>query len=130
MNLSPRQLRLFVLLAQSLSFSRTADQLCVSQPTLSKLVREIEEAMGVRLFERTTRSVKLTVDGEALLGVARRVVVDYEAGCTELEQMVRHRSHGLAIAALPTLAATLLPELVAQLRQEVPDAVVRIHDVV
>lgn len=130
MNLSPRQLRIFVSLAQSLNFSRSADQLCVSQPTLSKLVREIEAAMGVRLFERTTRSVKLTVDGEALLGVARRMTEDFQAGLTELEQMVRHRSHGLAIAALPTLAATLLPELVAQLQQEVPDAIVRIHDVV
>jgi DNA-binding transcriptional LysR family regulator len=130
MNPSPRQLRIFVALAESLNFSRTAEQLCVSQPTLSKLVREIEEGMGVRLFERSTRSVKLTVDGEALLGVARRVLVDYEAGVLELEQMVRHRSHGLAIAALPTLAATLLPELVARLQQDVPDAIVRIHDVV
>jgi DNA-binding transcriptional LysR family regulator len=130
MNLSPRQLRIFVSLAESLNFSRTADQLCVSQPTLSKLVREIEAGMGVRLFERSTRSVKLTVAGEALLGVARRVLLDYEAGVTELEQVLRHRSHGLAIAALPTLAATLLPELVAQLQKEVPDAIVRIHDVV
>lgn len=130
MNLSPRQLRIFVSLAQSLNFSRTADQLCVSQPTLSKLVREIEEAIGVRLFERSTRSVKLTVHGEALLAVARRMMEDYEAGLLELEQMVRHRSHGLSIAALPTLAATLLPQLVAQLREEVPDAIVRIHDVV
>lgn len=130
MNLSPRQLRIFVSLAQSLNFSRTAEQLCVTQPALSKLVRDIEEGMGVRLFERTTRSVKLTVDGEALLGVARRVMDDYQAGLTELEQVVRHRSHGLAVAALPTLAATVLPSLVAQLQQEVPDAIIRIHDVV
>lgn len=130
MNLSPRQLRIFVSLAQSLSFSRTADQLCVSQPTLSKLVREIEEVVGVRLFERTTRTVRLTTDGEALLGIARRVSDDYEAGLGLLEQVVRHRSHGLAIAALPTLAATVLPRLVARLQAEVPDAIVRIHDVV
>lgn len=130
MNPSPRQLRIFLSLAESLSFSRTADQLCMSQPSLSKLVREFETGLGVRLFERSTRSVRLTDAGEALLGLARRVLVDYESGVTELEQMVRHRSHGLAIAALPTLAATLLPDLVAQLRTEVPDAIVRIHDVV
>ena len=47
MNLSTRQLRMFVLLAQTLSFSRTADQMCVTQPTLSKLVRDIEQSMGV-----------------------------------------------------------------------------------
>src|SRR5690606_3344082 len=106
MNPSPRQLRIFVSLAESLNFSRTADELFVSQPSLSKLVREFEAGLGVRLFERNTRSVKLTDAGEALLGVARRVLGDYEAGVTEIEQMVRHRSHGLTIAALPTLAAT------------------------
>ena len=130
MNLSPRQFKIFLSLAQSLNFSRAAGKLCVTQPALSKLVREIERTVGMRLFERTTRSVKLTADGEAFLGVVQRVMEGYEAGLTELEQMVRHRSHGLAIAALPTLAAMLLPELVAQLQTEVPDAIVRIHDVV
>ncbi|MES2976024.1 MAG: LysR family transcriptional regulator [Pseudomonadota bacterium] len=130
MNLSPRQLHIFVFLAQSLSFSRTAAHFCVSQPTLSKLVRDIEQTWGVRLFERTTRAVSLTVDGEALLGVARRVVAEYDAGSAELEQVLRHRSRGLAIAALPTLAALLLPELVARLHEDVPDANIRIHDVV
>lgn len=130
MNLSPRQLRIFVALAHSLNFSRVANQLCVSQPTLSKLVQDIEQTVGVRLFDRTTRTVKLTVHGEALLNVARRMMEDYESGLSELEQLVRSRSKVLSIAALPTLAATLLPQLVAQLRQEVPDAIVRIHDVV
>lgn len=130
MNLSPRQLRVFVSLAQSLSFSRTASLFFVSQPTLSKTVREIEEAMGVRLFERTTRSVSLTVDGAALLAVARRVVTEFDAGVIELEQVVRHRSHGLTIAALPSLAAMLLPDLIAELQNEVPDAIVRINDVI
>jgi LysR family transcriptional regulator, carnitine catabolism transcriptional activator len=130
MNLSPRQLRIFVYLAQTLSFSRTADHFCVSQPTLSKLVKEIEESVGVRLFERTTRTVRLTDDGDAMVGVARRVVENFDGGMTELAQVRRHRSHGLSIAAMPTLAATLLPELVAELQRDVPDAIVRIHDVV
>lgn len=130
MNLTPRQLQVFVFLAQTLSFSRTADAFHVAQPTLSKTVREIEEAMGVRLFERTTRTVRLTVDGEALLPLARRLVADLDAGMTELEEVLRARSHGLAIAALPTLAATLLPPIVARIREEEPRSVIRIHDVV
>lgn len=130
MNLNPRQLRIFLSVAQSLNFSRAADELCVSQPTLSKQMREFESSLGVCLFERTTRAVKLTADGEALLGVARRVMADYEAGLTEMEQVVRHRSQVLAVAALPTLVATLLPLLVAQLQKERPASIVRIHDVV
>lgn len=116
-------------LAQSLSFSRTADHFCIAQPTLSKLVREIEEEVGVRLFERTTRSVKLTADGEALIGVASRVTHEFDTGVTEFEEVARRRTQRLSIAALPTLAAMVLPEPIAALRAEMPNAFVRIHDV-
>ena len=129
MNLSPRQLKIFVSLAQSLNFSRTADQFCIAQPTLSKIVREFEEEIGVRLFERTTRSVKLTADGEALVAVASRVTQEFEVGITEFEELARRRTQRLSIAALPTLAATMLPTPIAALRAESPNAFIRIHDV-
>ena len=116
-------------LAQSLSFSRTAGHFCITQPTLSKLVRDIEDEVGVRLFERTTRSVKLTADGEALVGVATRVTQEFDTGVTEFEEMARRRTQRLSIAALPTLAAMVLPAPVAALRAEMPNAFVRIHDV-
>ena len=129
MNLSPRQLKIFVSLAQSLNFSRTAEQFCVAQPTLSKIVRELEAEIGVRLFERTTRSVKLTADGEALVAVASRVTQEFETGITEFEEVARRRTQRLSIAALPTLAATVLPSPIAALRAEWPNAFIRIHDV-
>lgn len=129
MNLSPRQLRVFVALAQSLSFSRTAEHFCVSQPTLSKIVRTIELELGVALFERTTRTVKLTPDGEALVPVAARLAADFDTGLTELAEVARRRTHRIAVAALPTLAALLLPSAIAALRREVPNALVRVHDV-
>ena len=129
MNVSPRQLRIFVSLAQSLNFSRTAEQFCVAQPTLSKIVREIEQEVGVQLFERTTRSVKLTADGEALVGVAIRVTQEFAIGLAEFEDVARRRIQRLSIAALPTLAAMVLPGPVAALRTEMPNAFIRIHDV-
>ena len=129
MNVSPRQLRIFVSLAQSLNFSRTAEQFCVAQPTLSKIVREIEQEIGVQLFERTTRSVKLTADGEALVGVAIRVTQEFAVGLAEFEDVARRRIQRLSIAALPTLAAMVLPGPVAALRTDMPNAFIRIHDV-
>lgn len=121
---------MFVLLANSLSFSRTAEDLHVTQPTLSKLVKDLEETLHVRLFERNTRNVRLTRDGQALLEVAGRVVSQYEAGLQELEQIVRHRSNRVAIAALPTLAAALLPAIIAKLRRTAPAARISVHDLV
>lgn len=129
MNLSPRQLKIFVSLAHSLNFSLTADAFCVTQPTMSKLIREIEEEVGARLFERTTRSVQLTPEGDALLEVATRVSNAFEQGITELEAVARHHAQRLSVAALPTLAAMLLPPLVRRLREQTPNAFIRVHDV-
>ena len=61
MNVTPRQLRIFLSLAQSLNFSRTAEQFFVTQPSLSKAVKDLEEELGVPLFERSTRSVRMTL---------------------------------------------------------------------
>ncbi|SOE50835.1 Transcriptional regulators, LysR family [plant metagenome] len=129
MNLSPRQLKIFVSLAHSLNFSQTADAFCVTQPTMSKLIREIEEEVGARLFERTTRSVQLTPEGDALLEVATRVSNAFEQGITELEEVARNHAQRLSVAALPTLAAMLLPPLVRKLREQTPNAFIRVHDV-
>lgn len=129
MHLSPRQLKILVTLARTLSFSRTADVFHVTQPTLTKVVHEIEAAVGVQVFERTIRSVRLTREGEELLPVVQRLVRDFESGISELEGVARRRNQRLSVAALPTLAAMLLPLPVAALRRGHPGAVVKVHDV-
>ncbi|MBV7485424.1 LysR family transcriptional regulator [Bordetella sp. BOR01] len=129
MNLSPRQLRIFIYLAESLSFSRTAAQFCVTQPRLSRIVREIEAEIGVRLFDRNTRNVTLTEEGASLTVVASRIAHEFDAGITELDEIARRNTQRIAIAALPTVAAALLPPAVAALRQEMPRARIKVHDV-
>lgn len=128
MNITPRQLKIFVALAASLNFSRTASQLHITQPTLSKLLREIEETVGFRLFDRTTRSVSLTEDGAALLGTAVRMLEHYDQGIAEMSERAHRHAQRLSIAALPTLAAMFLPQAVARLQVSHPNAGIRIHD--
>lgn len=130
MNLTPKELGIFVSLASSLNFGQTAERFFVTQPTMSKMVRNIEDKLGVRLFERTTRSVALTAQGRELLDVASRIVDDYENGLTELAEVARKRAQRLSVAALPSLAATLLPGLVAELRRKLPRCLINIHDVI
>ena len=127
MNLSPRQLKILVVLARTLSFSRTAELFHVTQPSLTKIVHGIEAEVGVQLFDRTTRSVRLTREGEDLIPVAQRLVQDYDTGISELAGLARRRNQRLAVAA-PTLAAMLLPHhRIAASR--VARAVVKVHDV-
>ena len=112
MNLTTRQLRIFVLLAETLSFQRTAEMLHVTQPTLSKLLKETEETLGVKLFERTTRMVRLSREGQDILDTARKITALHEKGMLELDQRLRDRNNQVAIAALPTLAASIIPLLI------------------
>jgi DNA-binding transcriptional LysR family regulator len=78
MNITSRQLKAFLLTARYQSFSRAADQLFVTQSGMSVLVRELEEQLGFRLFERTTRKVVLTEFGSRFLPVADRSLLELE----------------------------------------------------
>lgn len=67
----------FVALSESLNFSATASQLSISQPALSNHIQALEEELGVKLFERTRRSVALTKEGRLLLADARNLLDQY-----------------------------------------------------
>ena len=128
MNIAPRQLRIFLSLAESLNFSRTAQQFFITQPSLSKAVKDLETELGVALFERSTRSVRLTPAGEELVPMARRVIGEYDTGLRHLRDRAEHEAHRIAMAALPSLASVLLPGVCAALEQHYPHAQISLFD--
>jgi DNA-binding transcriptional LysR family regulator len=87
-----RHLRYFVAVAEALSFRRAAEMLHIAQPPLSAQIKSLEQQLSVRLFERTTRSVRLTHAGKVFLEEARAVL----AASLQAEQRVRDAEHGLA----------------------------------
>lgn len=119
---------MFVALAESLSFSRTAEQLFMTQPALSKAIRDIEGTLGLPLFERTTRSVQLTEGGAKLQSVARTVVGEYDAGLQRLRTSAQQAALQLSIAALPSFAHALMPSVCAALEREHPAVQITVHD--
>lgn len=129
MNLSPRQLRIVISLAETRSFSRTAEDFSVTQPALSRIVKGIEEEIGAPLFLRTTRSVVLTREGGSLVQVARRVVENYDDGLRAMQGIVQRQASRLSVAALPSLAAMLLPAVAHAVREADPSAQLHIRDV-
>ncbi len=128
MNISPRHLRIFLAIAQSLSFSRTAEQFFVTQPALSKAVKDLEDQLGLVLFERSTRKVKLTPAGLRLIPLAQRTVGEFDAGVRHMKDQAAREVQPLAVAALPSLASVLLPDACADLESRYPGIRIAVRD--
>ncbi|MBV4545459.1 transcriptional regulator CynR [Pseudomonas triticicola] len=115
-----RHLRYLLAVADHGGFTRAAEVLHVSQPTLSQQIRQLEETLGVSLFDRTSRTVKPTDAGAAYIECARRVLVELEAGQRALHD-VKDLSRGtLRLAMTPTFMAYLVGPLVRDYRARFP----------
>lgn len=123
--LNLQQLSAFLTLADHGSFGDAAEALGVSQPALSRTIQQVENRLGARLFDRDTRKLRLTPAGERLEPLARRLVREYQSAFAEFDDFVAGRQGLVRVAALPSLAAMLLPGVIARFR-ETQDAV-RIH---
>ncbi|WP_255553127.1 LysR family transcriptional regulator [Denitromonas iodatirespirans] len=123
-----RQLQALVAIAEEGTFSAAASRICLSQPALSLLVKQLEEVLALKLFHRTTRKVELTPAGHELLQTARRVLGEIDEGLSQLHDYADCRRGRVTVAALPSLASGLLAEAVASFRREFPNVRVVIRD--
>lgn len=115
----PTQLRTFVTVSQTLSFTQAAHRLGVRQSTVSQQVRRLEEAAGRLLFVRDTHSVTLTEDGEAMLGFARTIL---EANERAAHWFAGTRLRGrLRFGASEDFVLTRLPEILQAFRRDHPE---------
>ena len=127
-NVSTRALRAFVSLAQQKNFTRAAAANHLSQPAFSALIRSLEDTVGARLFDRTTRSVELTAEGEVFVESARRLLRDADEAMSDLQDHVARRRGRVSIAVLPSLAAGWLPDLLARFHREHPGVELDVAD--
>lgn len=104
-----RHLKVLIAVADCGKMSLAAEKLFIAQPTVSQAVSEIEQHYGVKLFERLSRKLYLTPDGERLLGYARHIVASFEEMELELQYAGQHPY--LKIGATITVGACILPGL-------------------
>jgi DNA-binding transcriptional LysR family regulator len=129
MNLTVRQLETLLAAAEAETFSAAAVRLGISQPALSETISRLEQETGLRLFERTTRSLALTADGRHAVAVAREAVRDFHAALGSLADRVQGKRGRVTIAALPSVACAVLPSAVRGFRREFPGIEVTVLDV-
>jgi LysR family transcriptional regulator, hydrogen peroxide-inducible genes activator len=119
-DISPRQLEYVVAVADTLGFHKAAERCHVSQPTLSAQVKQLEEVLGVQLFERDRRRVLLTAAGEVVVRHARRVLLQMGDLIAAAQQLSEPRSGTFRIGVIPTIAPYLLPEVVPAVHARFP----------
>lgn len=127
-SLTPHQLAAFLALARAGSFSAAAAQRGVTQSALSRIIQHMETQLDRPLFDRTTRSVELTPTGHELLPIAERIVAEFDEGLGELARFVEGRRGRITVAALPSIAAVLLPPAMARFSASAPDVEFAILD--
>jgi DNA-binding transcriptional LysR family regulator len=128
MNFSLRQLRAFIAVAHHASFTKAAEQFHITQAGLSAMVRELEEQMQCRLFERTTRAVRLTPAGAHLLPIAQRTVRDLGDAAASLATLGSPRPDRLRVGVTPLIACSVIPEVLKRFRQRMPHVHVDVMD--
>ncbi|MCQ0025498.1 LysR substrate-binding domain-containing protein [Streptomyces somaliensis DSM 40738] len=106
-----QQLVYFVAVAETRHFTRAAERVHVSQPSLSQQIRALEKELGAELFSRARGNVALTDAGEALLPLARRILADADTARHEVQELARLRRGRVRLGATPSLCTGLLPEV-------------------
>jgi DNA-binding transcriptional LysR family regulator len=112
-----RHLRYFLAVAEELHFGRAAERLHMAQPPLSQQIRRLEEEIGYPLFLRTSRSVKLTPAGKALMDRARRTLHKVDEDLDAVRSVARGEIGVLKVGFVGSAMLTSLPAILGKYRR-------------
>lgn len=127
-NFDLNDLQAFRAVAELGSFRKAAEAVNISQPALSRRIDKLEEALGVRLFERTTRSVTLTTIGRVFAPSAEQLLDDLDFALLGIRDVSSSRLGHVTIACVPSVAYYFLPNVIANYRRRFPRIRVRLLD--
>lgn len=129
MNLSIRHMKAFMALATLRNFTRAAESCSLTQSAFSALIANLESDMHVKLFARNTRNVDLTAEGQAFLDIVSHLLPETERALEQMVDYVKYRKGKVAVAALPSIASSILPALIARFAADFAGIDVAVQDV-
>lgn len=127
-NITIQEIRAYIALAYTLSFTRAAEQLNISQPALSYKLQQLEEKLGTVLFERSSRRVSLTPAGQKILSNAERLLKDLDHTLAHMQQLCKEDNYRIVITCSEGLAAAMLAPVMAQFEGRFPHTSISILD--
>lgn len=127
-HLNFKLLQTFALVATNRSFRRAAELTHRSQSAVTTQIQQLESQLGVTLFHRTTRSVRLTAEGEELFTGAQRALQEVSLSLRKVQETVDVRRGKVALACSPSVAGTRLPAILARFEQDYPEVSVTLRE--
>lgn len=128
LNITLRHLRTFIVVAEHGSFNRAALELARTQPAVTAAVKQLEEFIGLKLLNRTTRQVSPTAEGENFLPIAERLVRDFDTAIQDLKATAEKRSGHVSMVIVPSVAINLIPSIIENFSSQYPGIHVHIND--
>jgi DNA-binding transcriptional LysR family regulator len=128
MNITLRQLRAFLAVARTGSFTLAAESLFITQSALSGLIKELEQSLGVRLFDRSTRRIQLSDIGRGIYPLIDKILLDLDGVLDEVANLKALKKGVVRVAAPQLMACTLLPDVIAAYGKDFPDVQIRLID--
>ena len=128
MNISFRQVEVFLAVARSLSFSQAARECHLSQPALSASVKKLEELLGAKLFDRHTRKVSLTAVGQEFQTLASLLGESMQHSQVRIREFIEGKRGRLVVAAAPSIASSFAPRTIARFLQQHAQIEVKLVD--
>src|SRR5450631_3219264 len=123
-----RHLRYFVAVAEEENVSRAALKLHVSQPGLSRQIRDLEDEIGFQLFERSAKSLKLTAAGKVFLAEAKSVLQHADDAVKKARTISGGKCGEINIGYAPSLTVQILPQALRTFQGKFPNVRVALHD--
>lgn len=123
-----RHLQYFMEVARHRSFTKAAEALYITQPTISKTIKNIEEELDIVLFDRRGKKIELTDAGEIMLEQARHIVKSFQSLSSELKDLQNLKKGHIRIGLPPMVGSSFFPEVIGQFHEQYPEVTIQIFE--
>lgn len=126
MKITIDDLEAFIAVADFESFNRAANKLGITQPALSRRVKKLEDTLGAKLLDRTTRKTSVSIVGEEFIIEARRMLEEFKKSIDDVQELIKTRTGSISLSTNMTIADSILPDIVSKFRTMNPNIRLRI----
>ncbi|ODV56697.1 LysR family transcriptional regulator [Lysinibacillus fusiformis] len=123
-----KQLQYFIAVSEQMNFSKAAERLHISQPSLSNAIKKLEHEIGTPLLDRNTRNLQLTEAGEVLFERAKVIVKNMEVLKIEMDEVVVHGTSEITIGVMESIKHWL-PKVIASYKKDYPQMMIHLVDI-